>query len=971
MRKIATLSAYGVGAVVVLVVAAALILPEFLDTPAVERELQAKILQATRAKITWEKLSIHLLPSPRGALSKVRIEIPDVANLRAEEAAVHLRLVPLFRGRAEIASVALSKPEIRLDLTQASPDKESPEEKAQEDPFEAYRSAVDAIRGLAPDAFVDVEGASVDARISDMPPIRVRGLDLRARTAAKGMEVELTAGGDAWSRLKLSAKVDFADLSGTAQLEVADLKPQPWLDLFLSESPVGVALPAASLRARARTDGKTKLEGEVDLRAGSVEVLRARERVQVSDVALTGKVAATEREISVEVSSVGLGANKLAGGSLRYSLKDGFIAGSSEFDLDLSQTMHGVRRLLPEEAGAALAGLQIGGRAQGRVKFNLEPSSWGALVEVLKSDSSIAMKGIPGPVTLASGSVNVTPDAVKIDRAALSMLDARAVASATIDYGGRLKIAGIVSEGSVGENTLAWVRKTAGLPPHLMLKTPIRIAVQRAAWSPKQPIELAATAAFDAGPSAAVDLSWTPGMLELRRAAIKDARSDASVALRVKKHLLEGRFSGSLQSASIGAMLENAKVPTGGVKGDLRFRVDLDHPETFSVAGKLGGESMDLSWLLERPVTIDRVDLQADGGKLRIREASVNWARQHFTLRGEIARAADGAPIVDAQLESPGVLADALLERTGEEKAKPAEPAKPDEALWTQWPLPVRGRIALRTDFIQYGKRKAAPVAAVLVLEEQRATLELQQVQLCGISLPLTVEATPTGLAIAARITAQKQQLELTARCLTEEGVLISGDFDLSADLRTKGRLRQLLPNLEGKVSAQLRDGKVMKFALLGNILSMKGVSDLLKEGAPKADGAGFPYRSVSAAGRFAGGRFIVDESAFDSSALGLAATGWISLVDYDSKLAVLVAPFARIDRLARKVPILGYIAGGALTSIPVGVSGDIRDPLVVPLGPSAVTSELVGIFERTLKLPEKLLPLESKNPPQDPAPAR
>src|SRR5882762_4687409 len=131
MRKIATLSAYGVGAVVVLVVAAALILPEFLDTPAVERELQAKISQATRAKITWEKLSIHLLPSPHGALSKVRIEIPDVADLRAEEAAVHLRLVPLFRGRAEIASVALSKPEIRLDLTQASSDKESPEEKAQ------------------------------------------------------------------------------------------------------------------------------------------------------------------------------------------------------------------------------------------------------------------------------------------------------------------------------------------------------------------------------------------------------------------------------------------------------------------------------------------------------------------------------------------------------------------------------------------------------------------------------------------------------------------------------------------------------------------------------------------------------------------------------------------------------------------------------------------------------------------------
>jgi hypothetical protein len=58
----------------------------------------------------------------------------------------------------------------------------------------------------------------------------------------------------------------------------------------------------------------------------------------------------------------------------------------------------------------------------------------------------------------------------------------------------------------------------------------------------------------------------------------------------------------------------------------------------------------------------------------------------------------------------------------------------------------------------------------------------------------------------------------------------------------------------------------------------------------------------------------------------------------------------------------VGYIIGGTFTSVPVGVSGDIRNPLVVPLGPRAVTSEVLGIFERTLKLPAKLItPLETK----------
>ena len=69
-------------------------------------------------------------------------------------------------------------------------------------------------------------------------------------------------------------------------------------------------------------------------------------------------------------------------------------------------------------------------------------------------------------------------------------------------------------------------------------------------------------------------------------------------------------------------------------------------------------------------------------------------------------------------------------------------------------------------------------------------------------------------------------------------------------------------------------------------------------------------------------------------------------------------------EEILNHLRCFGYIVGGAFTSVPVGVSGDIRDPLVVPLGPGAITSEVLGIFERTLKLPGKLVaPLENQAP--------
>src|SRR5262245_15452161 len=122
-------AAYVVGALVLLVVAVALVAPLFLDTPAVERELQAKLSQLVRGEVAWESLSIRLLPSPRGALSKVRVEIPGVAEVRAEQVNAHLRLLPLFRGSAEIAEVSLSKPIVRLNVARSA----SSEKKAREE----------------------------------------------------------------------------------------------------------------------------------------------------------------------------------------------------------------------------------------------------------------------------------------------------------------------------------------------------------------------------------------------------------------------------------------------------------------------------------------------------------------------------------------------------------------------------------------------------------------------------------------------------------------------------------------------------------------------------------------------------------------------------------------------------------------------------------------------------------------------
>ncbi|HSC93770.1 MAG TPA: AsmA-like C-terminal domain-containing protein [Burkholderiales bacterium] len=1069
-----------------LLVLAALFLPDILDTPRVRAEIQHILSEAVRGEVTWEELRIRILPVPHGSLREARLEIPQVASVRAEEATARLRLLPLFRGRAEIISVTVTRPVIRISVVPApAVAAKAPEKEPVSDIVGLYRSAmgpvVDAVREFAPDTLVTIEDAELEVRVPGALPMQLSKLWLRARAGAQGMGLDATAASPYWSWLALSGRVEYADLAARVSLGGANIEPQAWLERYVGKVPVGVSMAPVNLRVEARTDARTSLECELDARTDSVGITREGESVDIPNVGVKGSARVGAQEIIVGVDDIRVGSSRLGSGEFRLSAKDGAISGHSDYDLDLAQGMDYTRHLVPAPVREVLASLQpVTGRAQGRVKLALGPPGWsvgvdvrksdvavqvrdlpgpvrlggGAVeidrhklklarvalslpagtvslstlqhlfkdgstagtasfdldvvqilelarralpqenrealadiqtaagrvegntrfafgrgdwklgVNVLKSDASFDIRQMPGPITIAGLSLDANPASVTISRAQVSLLDASAIASMAFDdfeAGPRMRVT--IAEGTVGENYLAWVWNTANLPARYEPATPIRIAHSRIAWHPKQGLEVQANAQFDAGPSVAVDLGWAAGALDIRRMTIQDGRSDAELALRVKGTALEGRYAGSLSSTSVAAVLKRAKMPSGTVAGDLRFTLDREHPERMTADGQLTGEALDLAALVGKPLKIERIDLATDNTALHVREATVGWAGQQVTLRGDLTRSESG-PVIDAQLESPGINLDALLP-SGAEIAADAQrtpAAGGGDPAARIWPLPVTGRIAVRSDFIRRGRHKVAPVAATLLLEERRAHLDLEEAQLCGISVPLILEATPQGYSASARIAAQKQELEQTAHCLSGAGVLITGQYDLKADISTRGKLAELPKNLKGTVRADARDGKVMKFALLGNILSMASVDSLMNPDGPKLDAQGFPYRALAVVGHFEDGRFIVEEGSFQSDALGLATNGWISITDYSSRLVVLVAPFGRVDQLMRKVPVLGYVLGGTFTSVPVGVSGDIRNPLVVPLGPVAVTSEVLGIFERTLKLPAKLItPTEAK----------
>jgi len=133
-------------------------------------------------------------------------------------------------------------------------------------------------------------------------------------------------------------------------------------------------------------------------------------------------------------------------------------------------------------------------------------------------------------------------------------------------------------------------------------------------------------------------------------------------------------------------------------------------------------------------------------------------------------------------------------------------------------------------------------------------------------------------------------------------------------------------------------------------------ITEIVKGRLPNLDTKGFAYTTISVRGEFKGGRLILEELAMDGETLDVLGRGQIDLVRQTIDVELLAAPFKTADTIIRNLPGINYLLAGTLVNIPVSVKGDLSDPKIQVLSPSAVGSSLLGLAERTLKAPIKLI---------------
>jgi hypothetical protein len=991
-RKKILLWSSGIVALAAALLIAVLVLgPVYLNSAGVKSRVQAAISEKIGGKVSYDRIELLLLPLPHVTIRRVRVAYPRTFHGQLQSITIYPQLFPLLRGRLHISKVRFLEPDLTIFLP-AVVSKPAPEAPSLEETKANIRAVLGYLQQIGPGLVVEVDNGRLLYKRNHRDFITLRNLTAHFNAPPGEMKILVKARTDQWGAFSLNAAYSFTEArsevrdltvslgsssisdcsavltweqvprfeirSGRSVLDLQEI--YNWLSSADSPVPFMKKLSALqgevtiqSMQGEGPVSDPMKWRLRLDGEARRVEIESPR---IPAPLVLGSRFLLEDNLLEVSELSASLGSSTLSHVSARLAgRKDPrieILSGSAAIDLaevfgwrtQYPVTEQSLQKVDTLAGKLTVASLSLNGPLfrPGQWKFTTS-----GIVDHMVFNSSL----LPGQFGLVKGHFTFVPDTLSVAMREATILDSSMTGTALVSgITHTLRSIDVTLNGQSGKTSLEWIFKTLALPAALMIKTPLSLVDTRLAWDKTTGTSFQGTASVANGPTFFLDLSQHGPDLAIRRLMIQDQETKATLTLNWKKQAADFSFSGLLAERTLGKIFEQGVFGNGVLNGDLSALIRTDQPLRSRANGTLAGKAIDIPWGTPVPTTVDEFLLHAEDDVLTIDNADITWGKRHYSMSGAATTSDEGIAFSMA-LTADGIEIQAI------EQAMEQANGKSTGEHGRSFPLPpVRGDITADSAYVKFGRFTFAPAHAVITVEPDTVNMEFTHTRTCDIAMPGSLLVSRESVSFTFTPTAEKETLGYTIACLSGLNIHITGEYDLTSNFHAQGTPKDILSSLEGRVDFKARDGKIYHYPILQKIFSVLSVLDLFRGRTPELGGSGFPYHSMAVRGDIHKGIFTLEKAYIGGQSLDIIAEGEVDLGKHTVNLVVLVAPFSTINWVIRHTPLLGKLMSGTLISIPVRVSGDLSDPDVVFLSPTAVGTRILRLLENIVELPVDII---------------
>ena len=919
-KKISLWVIKGAAAFLVLLLVFLLLLPKLINLEPIRERILADLSKKVGCEIRFQRADLSFLPRPHMVIYQGSLSISEDISGIIKSLTVYPEILPLLTGELRIASVLVEGPDFKVRLPK-TPFKDQKRQKAF--PLKAIEEKMAPLLApLAmdvPSPIVSVEGGKIELSKENRMCFLFRDIQADIKFQQDKLKIDSTCKSNICENISFKGWLDpAASPQISLELEGREVDVPSIREAILT---LAGDVPVTRDIFDIVKGGKVPLI-TVNAKGNTIADLRKTENIVIKGSMVNGKIFIPGPDLDLDdvngeaVISKGIleGKNLEAGlGNSRGHegrLKLGFEGENAPFhldiliDADLAQLPPVLKRLVKTRSFAKEIALikDLKGKATGRLVLGESTAVSKTSVSVSEFHVSANYQRIPFPLEISGRhfsyngtEINVENVSSKLGKSSLSKLSGR------INWKEQPYLEVESGKADISLDAIQWLSKLIHMPPELNLRSPLSILQSRLVWEKGVKTAFKGDLVVQNGPNISMDIYQNPEELVIKDLLIRDEKSHASFSFNFKNREIGLGFSGQLAKKTVNEVFTGEYFMAGWITGNFKAQILMDQPLKSSARGSLAAKNIMLHLKRMAPVKIESISLNAIDDKIHVEPTIINWENNHITLGGDVS------------FSEKGFMID----------------------------------IGLSTDNLTLN-----PLRASISLKPEGFDVEVTEANLCGISMPGFLKITHSDLSLDLKPIAENQELNSTATCLLDKKMKVVGKFDLKGEVKAQGKAEELISSLRGGVEFTAMDGRIYHYNLLSRVLDLLNVAEIFSGKLPDLEKEGFEYNALLITAKFQNGKLVLKKTVLDGPTVTLTGRGYIDFLNKKMDLTLLVAPLKTIDRIIRKIPLIRYITQGTLVSIPVNIKGDLKDPKVIPIPPSAVGSELLGIMERTLMLP-------------------
>jgi AsmA-like protein len=289
------------GLCVILLVAAALLLPRILDSQAVREKIRAFLLSKTNGNVAIENIDLKWFPRPAVVVSGAALASTDKVSVKIPSIKVYPSLRGLFTGTLDVSRVEVANPALSVRLPEPA------EEPFNIDEIEGQiRSLLTSLAAQIPGMVVVISGGSADLKIGERAPVAITNLDGRLVAPPGALGLQLSSRANIYDSLRIDGSIADGTLATQGQIRVGRLRLRESIASLFPRLNEYVESGEASLSVGITAVGLKKIKTEIDGTLPSLGLVRGERKAVIEGTTLKGAISRDGETINAAIERLQL-----------------------------------------------------------------------------------------------------------------------------------------------------------------------------------------------------------------------------------------------------------------------------------------------------------------------------------------------------------------------------------------------------------------------------------------------------------------------------------------------------------------------------------------------------------------------------------------------------------------------------------------------------------------------------------------